>query len=83
MIWNKIDIRNARKKPLASVLRKIGYKLIALDNNNFCLEKNEEIIIKNNFWYHKNTKKSGNTIDFFIYIKNMSFKDAMKIIMKN
>ena len=81
MIWSKRDIQNARKATLSDILFKRGYRLINLNNENFKVERYGQLIIKRNYWYWKNKKISGNTIDFFVKIEKMSFLEAMTIIM--
>lgn len=82
MIWNKNDIRFARKTPLLVILKKLGYQLRPLEYENYLVEKFGSLIVKHNFWFWKENRQSGNTIDFFVKIEKKSFKEAMTIIQK-
>ncbi|OVE73948.1 hypothetical protein BVX93_00665 [bacterium B13(2017)] len=82
MIWKKSDIKYARKINLVIILKKLGYSLRKLDNDNYLVDKFASVIVKENYWFCKTTKKAGNAIDFFVKFERKTFMEAMDILLK-
>jgi hypothetical protein len=90
MIWKRDDIRSARRKHLKPILESLGYRLRPLQNGNYEVTGlAREIVIKENYWVCTDGQsaacpersREGNSIDFCTKILNMSFNQAMKVIM--
>lgn len=81
MTWTKNEIRMARKKPLAPILLKKGYRLTKMPQENYRLDQYGDLVVKEHYWIWKKTRQAGNTIDFFISVEKLTFKEAMKTIM--
>lgn len=97
-MWKRDDIRSARRRHLKPVLESLGYRLRPLKNGNYeiCgLPRDQvrgltrNIIIKDNYWVCTDNQmaacaecRSGNVIDFCTKILNMSFHQAMTVIMQ-
>jgi hypothetical protein len=81
MTWTKNEIRMARKKTLAPILVKKGYRLTKMPGENYRLDQYGDLVVKEHYWIWKKTGQTGNTIDFFISVEKLTFKEAMKTIM--
>lgn len=86
-MFNKLQIRAARKMPLPPLLIQRGYKLHPLPNGNYSIvpdgsPRPADITIKESYWTSAQLQRSGNTIDFFTQIEGLSFFDAMRIIVQ-
>ena len=83
MIWKRDDIRAARQVHLKPVLETLGYRLRPLNNGNYevyglpCT-----VIIKDNYWLCKDDQRAGNVIDLCTKVLNMSFHQAMNVILE-
>ena len=80
MTWSKLDIRQARKIALHPVLEKMGYRLRKLERGNYLVEKHGSLVIKDNYWFWKENKLSGNAIDFFVIVEKRPFLEAINIL---
>lgn len=80
MIWNKSDIRRARKVDLAPVLRGKGLHLKPLLDDNFLVVPYYDLFVKKSFWRWPSRNLSGNSIDFFIRVQGLSFNETMKLL---
>jgi len=92
MIWNRSDIRRARRTPLKPVLEKLGYRLEQIDNDNYLVTGPalslpngipQEIIVKDHYWICTDTGSAGNAIDFFVRFKNTSFNEAIRLLLSD
>ncbi len=82
MTWTRADIRSARQAHLKPVLENLGYRLRTLKNGNYeVCGLSRTVIIKASYWTCTDNQRSGNVIDFCMQILNMSFNQAMEIIM--
>ena len=90
MTWTREQIRSARQTHLKPVLESLGYRLMPLKNNNYevCGLSRDKVrgmactvVIKLNYWTCTDDQRSGNVIDFCMQILNMSFNQAMNIIV--
>jgi hypothetical protein len=86
-MFNKLQIRAARKMPLPPLLIHRGYKLHPLPNGNYSIvpdgsPRPTDITIKESYWTSDQLQRSGNTIDFFTQIEGLSFFDAMRVIVQ-
>lgn len=80
--WTKMDIRRARQVPLKPVLENLGYRLGPTKNGNYLvLDITPEITIKDHYWVCPETGSAGNSIDFLIKIKGMSFTNAVELLL--
>ena len=80
--WTKADIRRARLIPLKPVLENLGYRLGPIKNGNYVvLDLPHEIVIKDHYWICTETGTAGNSIDFLITIRGMSFSDTMRLLL--
>ncbi len=80
MKWSKAQIRDARKLPLAPLLRDHGFILHEMPGENFRVERFGDLVVKDCYWIWKSSGLHGNTIDFFVLVQNLSFADAMRKI---
>jgi hypothetical protein len=86
-MFNKLQIRAARKMPLPPLLIHRGYKLHPIRNGNYSIVPDgsplpTDITIKESFWISDQLQCSGNTIDFFTRVEGLSFFDAMRVIVE-
>ena len=82
MTWPRSEIRRARHIPLKPVLEKLGYQLEAVKNSNYVVrEPTGEIVIKDHYWICTETGSAGNSIDFLVKIRGMSFAKAMQLLL--
>ena len=80
--WTKADIRRARHIPLKPVLEKLGYRLDPIRNGNYLVHDiSREIVIKDHYWVCTETGTAGNSIDFLVKIRGMSFSDSMRLLL--
>ena len=80
--WTKADIRSARQVHLKPILETLGYRLRPLTNGNYdALGLPKHIVIKDNYWLCKDDQTAGNSIDLCTNILNMSFHQAMTVIL--
>ena len=82
MTWTKHEIRAARKKKLAPVLRARGLQLKPLSGGNFLVVEHHDLIVKHGYWRWPSRDIDGNAIDFFMLVEGKSFHQAMKILAK-
>ena len=82
MIWNKSDIRRARKVDLAPVLRGKGLQLRPLLDDNFLVVTYYDLFVKKSFWRWPSRNLCGNSIDFFIRVQGLSFNETMKLLSR-
>jgi len=81
MTWTRSDIRNARRQPLRSILKKLGYLLeMREDGNSLVLNMPGKIIIKDNYWVNHEDSTAGNAIDFFVKLCGKSFSETMALL---
>ncbi len=80
--WSRQDIRNARRASLTSLLHREAVQMRELDGGNFELIDHPGLIVKNSYWRWPDQNRQGNTIDFFVHIRGMSFSQAMDIICR-
>ncbi len=90
MTWTKSQIQQARKIPLAPILRQKGITLHELAGDNYRIDLSsiasategsyDDLFIKDSYWIWKSRNIHGNTIDFFILVEKMSFSQAMNLI---
>lgn len=79
--WTKAEIRAARHIPLKPVLEALGYPLHHLKGDNYQLSRpGADIVVKEHYWRDRQDGSAGNTIDFLVQVKGMSFNDAMKLL---
>jgi hypothetical protein len=82
MIWQRSDIRHARHIPLKPVLEKLGYRLGHIKDGNYVVRGlPQEVIIKDHYWVCTENGSAGNSIDFLVKIRGMSFADAMALLL--
>ena len=82
MTWTKSQIQSARKIPLVPILRQKGFILHQLAGDNYRVDPYDDLFIKDSYWIWKSRNIHGNTIDFFILVQNMSFAQAMNLILQ-
>lgn len=76
--WTPNQIRAARRIELQPLLKKMGYPMQAMQNNNWKVyDLANEIIIKETYWYNPETGEGGNAIDLLTQIIGLSFNQAM------
>ena len=68
-MFNKLQIRAARKMPLPPLLIHRGYKLHPLRDGNYSIVPDgsplpSDITIKESYWVSDQLQRGGNTIDF-------------------
>jgi hypothetical protein len=80
MTWSKAEIRQARKIPLAPLLRQKGIQLRELPGENYQVQAFGDLIVRDCYWIWKSRGLQGNTIDFFMITQNLSFAQAMQLI---
>lgn len=80
MKWSKSEIQQARKLPLAPLLRQRGISLRELSGDNYRVELYDDLFVKYNYWIWKSRSLHGNTIDYFIHIENLSFSETMQLL---
>ena len=85
-MFNKLQIRAARKIPLPPLLIRQGYKLQHIKDGNYSIIPDgstipSDIIVKESYWISSQLQLSGNTIDFFTQIEGLSFFKAMDVIV--
>ena len=84
MTWNKLEIQTARKVSLGVLLEKRGYPLKPSASGYLKVVNFADLFVKDNYWFWKGQqdpdKKSGNTIDFFMFVEGLSFEQAMCVI---
>ena len=80
MIWQKHEIIQARATPLVPVLQKCGYKLKKLRANNFRVIKHGDLIVKEHYWLWPSKNMKGSAIDYFIFVEQKTFQEAMRIL---
>ena len=81
MIWNRSDIRRARKMPLKPVLEQLGYRLQPLQSGNYLVSGlSPEIVVKDHYWICADTGSAGNAIDFLVRVQKTSFNEAMRLL---
>lgn len=78
--WSKMDIRNARKADLTSLLRRKAVRMRDVGGGNFELLDHPGLIVKSSYWNWPDQNCHGNTIDFFVTVLGKSFNQAMSII---
>ena len=87
--WSTEQIRQARRTPLEPVLKKVGYRLQERENGNYLvLDLADTVIVKQHYWTCKDRDlaacteqcQSGNSIDFFVKFRGMSFSEAMELL---
>jgi hypothetical protein len=82
MIWQRSEIRRARHVPLKPVLDKLGYRLDQINNGNYVVrDLPQEFVIKDHYWVCTDNGSAGNSIDFLVKIRGMSFTDAMALLL--
>ena len=80
--WTKEEIRRARHIPLKPALDKLGYRFNPIKNDNYViLGLPGEIVIKDHYWICTETGSAGNSIDFLVKIRGMSFAKAMELLL--
>jgi hypothetical protein len=52
-----------------------------MPGENYRLDQYGDLVVKEHYWIWKKTGQAGNTIDFFISVEKLTFKEAMKTIM--
>jgi hypothetical protein len=89
-MFNKLQIRAARKMPLPPILIHRGYKLHPLRDGNYSIGQGPagsplpaDITIKESYWTSDQLQRGGNTIDFFTQFEGLSFFDAMRVIVQS
>jgi hypothetical protein len=80
--WSRDQIRAARHALLPQILEREGLALRPTGAGNFKLPEHPEMIIKDCYWRSSRSEESGNTIDFLVKVRGMSFDQAMATIMK-
>jgi hypothetical protein len=81
--WSSEDIRRARQRELAPLLSAMGVILQPLEDGNVRLVgESGNVIIKDHYWIKTDTGESGNTIDFFVKIRGMSFVETMRLLLQ-
>jgi hypothetical protein len=78
--WSKEQIRTARRKELPSLLKKRGYHLREKSNENYLVEDEGDLVVKNSYWVWESRELKGNAIDFFVLVECRSFNEAMEIL---
>jgi hypothetical protein len=82
MIWQRSEIRRARHVPLKSVLDNLGYRLEQINDGNYLVrDLPQEIVIKDHYWVCTENGSAGNSIDFLVKIRGLSFNDAMSLLL--
>ena len=82
MIWQRSEIRRARHVPLKPVLDNLGYRLEQIKNGNYIVrDMAQEVVIKDHYWVCTENGSAGNSIDFLVKIRGMSFSDAMALLL--
>lgn len=82
MIWQRSEIRRARHIPLKPVLENLGYRLDQIKNGNYVVrDLPQEVVIKDHYWVSTENGSAGNSIDFLVKIRGMSFADAMSLLL--
>jgi hypothetical protein len=78
--WSKEQIRSARRTELPSLLKKRGYHLRVKSNENYLVEDEGDLVVKNSYWVWESRELKGNAIDFFVLVECRSFNEAMEIL---
>ncbi len=78
--WSREQIRAARMAPLAPLLQRRGLQVIELAAGNFELRAYPGLRLKDSYWRWPQHQLSGNTIDSFARILDLSFNQAMRKI---
>ena len=78
--WEREQIRQARKTPLAPLLRRRGYPLRARPGDNFLIEDHQDLTVKDSYWVWPSRQMKGNAIDFFMLVECRTFHEAMQIL---
>jgi hypothetical protein len=81
--WLRDDIRAARHALLPEILQREGLSLRPTGAGNYKLTEHPEVIIKDCYWRSSKSDESGNTIDFLVKMRGMSFDQAMATITKS
>ena len=82
MTWSRSEIRQARQIPLKPLLLKMGYRLEAINSGNYVVHGLlYEVVIKENYWVCTENDTAGNSIDFLVKIKGMTFSKAMNLLL--
>ena len=81
MTWTKSDIRNARKKQLAPILRARGIQLKPMPAGNFLLVEYDDLLVKESYWRWPSRNIDGNAIDFFMTVEGKTFNQAMQVLI--
>jgi len=82
MMWQRSEIRRARHVPLRPVLENLGYRLGQIKDNNYVVhDLPQEVVIKDHYWVCTGNGSAGNSIDFLVKIRGMSFSDAMALLL--
>lgn len=81
MTWKRVDVRAARQTPLKPILESLGYRLEPRQDDNYLvLGLSDEILVKEHYWVCTDDGSAGNTIDFLVNIKGMTFSEAMHLL---
>ena len=68
--------------PLRVLLLKMGCRLEAIKNDNYLVhDLLHEVVIKENYWVCTENNTAGNSIDFLVKIKGMTFSKAMNLLL--
>ena len=80
--WTKPQIRQARLVHLAPLLQRRGVRLQDLDHENYGVAVYNDLMIKHHYWRWPSRNLAGNAIDFFVQVEEMSFHEAMGILVQ-
>ena len=80
--WTREQIRQARRTPLAPLLKKRGYHLRKKPHGNCLVEDEGDLVVKESYWIWESREMKGNAIDFFMLVECRSFNEAMEILTK-
>jgi len=78
--WTREQIQTARRTLLEPILRRRGYGLRAMPNDNFLVEDEGDLLVKESYWVWNSKSMQGNAIDFFMLVECRSFHEAMQIL---
>ena len=79
--WRKDQIRSARRVNLVELLARRGLHLQSTGNGNYDIHEHPGIVVKHSYWCWPERDISGNTIDFFVDVLELSFNHAMNAIL--
>ena len=80
--WTREQIRAARQALLPEILEREGLSLRHTGADNYKPVEHPEMIIKDCYWRSARSDESGNTIDFLVKVRGMSFDQAMETITR-